>query len=31
MDAGHFGEDVASQYDDSSEPEFDPKVIAATV
>jgi SAM-dependent methyltransferase len=28
---GHFGEDVASQYDDSTEPEFDPRVIAATV
>jgi SAM-dependent methyltransferase len=27
----HFGEDVASQYDDSPEPEFDPEVIAATV
>lgn len=27
----HFGEDVASQYDDSSEPEFDPEVIASTV
>jgi SAM-dependent methyltransferase len=28
---GQFGEDVASQYDDSDEPEFDPDVIAATV
>jgi SAM-dependent methyltransferase len=27
----HFGEDVASQYDDSDEPEFDPAVIAQTV
>ena len=27
----HFGEDVASQYDDSTEPEFDPEVIASTV
>jgi SAM-dependent methyltransferase len=27
----HFGEDVASQYDDSSEPEFDPEVIGSTV
>jgi SAM-dependent methyltransferase len=26
-----FGEDVASQYDDSDEPEFDPEVIASTV
>ncbi len=28
---GQFGEDVASQYDESTEPEFDPDVIAATV
>ena len=28
---GQFGEDVASQYDESDEPEFDPEVIAATV
>ena len=27
----HFGEDVARQYDDSAEPEFDPAVIATTV
>ena len=26
----HFGEDVASRYDQSDEPEFDPKVIEAT-
>ena len=28
---GHFDESVASQYDDSTEPEFDPAVIGATV
>ena len=27
----HFGEDVASRYDQSDEPEFDPAVIAQTV
>jgi SAM-dependent methyltransferase len=31
MPEDHFGEDVASQYDDSDEPEFDPAVIAQTV
>ena len=31
MPDDHFGEDVASQYDESDEPEFDPAVIAATV
>jgi SAM-dependent methyltransferase len=31
MPEDHFGEDVASQYDDSDEPEFDPKVIRSTV
>jgi len=30
-DDGHFGEDVASHYDESDEPEFDPAVIEATV
>ena len=31
MPEDHFGEDVASQYDDSDEPEFDPTVIGQTV
>ena len=31
MPEDHFGEDVASQYDESDEPEFDPDVIRATV
>jgi SAM-dependent methyltransferase len=31
MPDDHFGEDVASQYDESTEPEFDPAVIATTV
>ena len=31
MPQDHFGEDVASQYDDSDEPEFDPAMIARTV
>ena len=31
MPEDHFGEDVASQYDDSTEPEFDPEVIESTV
>ena len=31
MPEDHFGEDVASQYDDSDEPEFDPAVIEQTV
>jgi SAM-dependent methyltransferase len=31
MPEDHFGEDVASQYDDSEEPEFDPVVIRGTV
>ena len=31
MQEDHFGEDVASQYDESDEPEFDPAVIRSTV
>jgi SAM-dependent methyltransferase len=31
MPEDHFGEDVASRYDESDEPEFDPAVIAQTV